>query len=61
MGGIVTFPAGLTFPSSNKINETLRFAMDLYDRHGAWPAVQYATPLPGTELARGRSLPIVDD
>jgi hypothetical protein len=35
--------------------------MDLYERFGAWPAVQYATPLPGTGLAKGRSLPVVDD
>jgi len=30
-------------------------------RFGAWPAVQFATPLPGTELARGRTLPVVSD
>lgn len=42
--------------SAAEINETLRFALDLWDRFKAWPAVQFATPLPGTRLAR--SLPL---
>jgi MoaA/NifB/PqqE/SkfB family radical SAM enzyme len=58
---MIHYIIGMPGESAAEINETLRFAMDLYDRHGAWPAVQYATPLPGTELARGRSLPVVDD
>ena len=58
---MVHYIIGLPGESAEEINETLRFAMDLYEDHGAWPAVQYATPLPGTELARGRSLPVVDD
>ncbi|WAS89836.1 radical SAM protein [Nannocystis punicea] len=39
-----------------EINQTLSFALDLWDRFKAWPAVQFATPLPGTRLAR--SLPL---
>jgi MoaA/NifB/PqqE/SkfB family radical SAM enzyme len=52
---------GLPGETGEEINGTLERALDLYERYGALPAVQYATPLPGTELARGRSLPIVDD
>ena len=33
----------------------------LWDRYGACPAVQFATPLPGTRLAEGVRLPLVDD
>jgi MoaA/NifB/PqqE/SkfB family radical SAM enzyme len=58
---MIHYIIGLPGESAAEINETLRFAMDLYDRYGAWPAVQYATPLPGTALARGRALPVVDD
>ena len=58
---MVHYIIGMPGESAAEINETLRFAMDLYDQHGAWPAVQYATPLPGTALARGRALPVVDD
>lgn len=58
---MIHYIIGMPGESAAEINETLRFAMDLYDRHGAWPAVQYATPLPGTALARGRALPVVDD
>nr|WP_276603476.1 radical SAM protein [Nannocystis pusilla] len=42
--------------SAAEINQTLSFALDLWDRFKAWPAVQFATPLPGTRLAR--SLPL---
>ena len=58
---MVHYIIGMPGESAAEINETLRFAMDLYDRYGAWPAVQFATPLPGTALARGRALPVVDD
>nr|MBP6832855.1 radical SAM protein [Deltaproteobacteria bacterium] len=58
---MIHYIIGLPGESAEEINETLRFAMELYEDHGAWPAVQYATPLPGTDLARGRSLPVVDD
>jgi MoaA/NifB/PqqE/SkfB family radical SAM enzyme len=52
---------GLPGEHAEEINQTLERALDLYDRFGAWPAVQFATPLPGTKLAHGRALPIVDD
>lgn len=58
---LVHFIIGFPGESAREVNETLAFAMDLWDRHGAYPAVQYATPLPGTGLAKGRTLPIVDD
>ncbi len=43
--------------TAEEINGTLTFALDLWDRFRAWPAVQFATPLPGTRLAR--ALPVV--
>jgi MoaA/NifB/PqqE/SkfB family radical SAM enzyme len=58
---LVHYIVGLPGESAEEINGTLGFALDLHERFGAWPAVQYATPLPGTGLARGRSLPVVDD
>ena len=58
---MVHYIIGLPGESAVEVNGTLAYAMDLYDRFGAWPAVQYATPLPGTALARGRALPVVDD
>jgi MoaA/NifB/PqqE/SkfB family radical SAM enzyme len=63
---LIHFMIGLPGESREEVNETLAFAMDLWDRFGAYPAVQFATPLPGTPLAaeverRGRALPVVDD
>jgi MoaA/NifB/PqqE/SkfB family radical SAM enzyme len=58
---LVHYIIGLPGETAAEINGTLSFALDLWDRFRAYPAVQYATPLPGTELARGRSLPVVDD
>jgi MoaA/NifB/PqqE/SkfB family radical SAM enzyme len=58
---MIHFIIGMPGETAEEINATLAFAMDLHDRFGAWPAVQYATPLPGTRLARGRTLPVVDD
>lgn len=58
---MVHYIIGMPGESAAEINGTLAFAMDLYDRFGAWPAVQYATPLPGTALAKGRTLPVVHD
>lgn len=43
---------------AEEINQTLAFALDLWDRFRAWPAVQFATPLPGTRLAR--ALPLAE-
>jgi len=63
---LIHFMIGLPGESREEVNETLGFAMDLWDRFHAFPAVQFATPLPGTPLAdevvrRGRSLPVVED
>jgi MoaA/NifB/PqqE/SkfB family radical SAM enzyme len=56
---LIHFLIGLPGESAEEVNGTLAFAIDLFERFGAWPAVQFATPLPGTQLARGRSLPQV--
>lgn len=63
---LIHFMIGLPGETREEINETLTFAMDLWDRFRAYPAVQFATPLPGTALAAaveksGRSLPVVED
>lgn len=58
---MVHWMIGLPGETAPEINETLERALDLWDRFRAEPAVQYATPLPGTRLAEGRSLPVVDD
>lgn len=58
---MVHFIVGMPGESAEEINGTLAFAHDLYTRFGAWPAVQFSTPLPGTRLADGRSLPLVED
>jgi len=63
---LVHFIVGLPGESAEEINATLTFALELLDRYGAEPAVQFATPLPGTRLAREddaapRSLPVVSD
>lgn len=58
---MVHFMIGLPGESAAEVNGTLAYALDLWDRFQAFPAVQFATPLPGTALARGRSLPLVND
>ncbi len=58
---MVHFMIGLPGETAEEVNGTLEFAASLYARHGAWPAVQFATPLPGTALARARALPVVGD
>ena len=59
---LVHYMIGLPGESAAEINETLELALQLWDAHGAYPAVQFATPLPGTELAaQAKSLPLVDD
>jgi MoaA/NifB/PqqE/SkfB family radical SAM enzyme len=64
---LVHFMIGLPGETAPEINETLAFAMRLHEEHGAWPSVQYATPLPGTRLAEAATgggktaLPVVDD
>lgn len=58
---MVHFMIGLPGETAKEVNQTLAFAYDLHIRFGVEPAVQFATPLPGTELARGRALPVVSD
>jgi MoaA/NifB/PqqE/SkfB family radical SAM enzyme len=58
---MIHFMIGLPGETAQDINATLAFAMDLHGRFGARPAVQFATPLPGTALAKGRALPVVHD
>lgn len=63
---LVHFMIGLPGETKADINRTLGFAIDLHELTGAWPSVQFATPLPGTRLAeiaqqRGRVLPLVED
>ncbi len=63
---LVHFMIGLPGETRAEINKTLEFAIDLFESHGAWPSVQFATPLPGTRLADvaatqsgARTLPVV--
>jgi MoaA/NifB/PqqE/SkfB family radical SAM enzyme len=58
---MIHFIIGMPRETADEVRETLAFATRLFDRFGAFPAVQFATPLPGTALARGRSLPVVAD
>ena len=60
---MIHYIIGMPGESAEEINATLAFALDLYDRFQAWPAVQHATPLPGTRLAAARpnSLPVLSD
>jgi radical SAM superfamily enzyme YgiQ (UPF0313 family) len=63
---LVHYMIGLPGETRAEMNTTLGFALDLFQRFGAEPSVQFATPLPGTRLARmtlstGRSLPVVED
>ncbi len=58
---MIHYIIGMPGETAEEINGTLEFALDLWDRFRAWPAVQYATPLPGTQLAKGRELPVVHD
>lgn len=61
VGLMIHYMIGLPGETAVEVNGTLEYALDLWDRFRAFPAVQFATPLPGTELARGRSLPVVSD
>lgn len=64
---LVHFMIGLPGETRRDINGTLDFALRLHEETGAWPSVQFATPLPGTRLARAgrsggaRTLPLIED
>ena len=58
--------ATMPLARADEIREQLDLAIELYENHRAWPSVQFATPLPGTRLAKragelGLSLPVVGD
>jgi MoaA/NifB/PqqE/SkfB family radical SAM enzyme len=59
---LVHWIIGMPGETAVEINDTLALALELFDRHRAEPALQFATPLPGTRLERlgGKSaLPVV--
>jgi hypothetical protein len=61
---LVHWIIGMPGETAGEIEDTLALALELYERHRAEPALQFATPLPGTRLARlgGKpSLPLADD
>jgi HEXXH motif-containing protein len=58
---MIHYIIGMPGETEAEVRATLDFAYDLFARDGAVAAVQYATPLPGTRLAEGRSLPVVAD
>ncbi len=63
---LVHFIIGMPGETRTEINETLEYAVRLNQQYGAWPGVQFATPLPGTRLEReavetGGPLPEIDD
>jgi MoaA/NifB/PqqE/SkfB family radical SAM enzyme len=63
---LVHFMIGLPGETRQEINGTLEYALRLHEQTNAWPSVQFATPLPGTRLAKvaaetSRSLPVVRD
>jgi MoaA/NifB/PqqE/SkfB family radical SAM enzyme len=41
---------GFPWETPAHVNATLEMAWDLYDRFGAWPSMQFATPIRGTAL-----------
>jgi pyruvate-formate lyase-activating enzyme len=49
---LVHYIIGLPGETPEEINATLAHAADLEERHGIRPAVQFATPLPGSRLAK---------
>ncbi len=58
---LIHWIVGLPGETEAEIEDTLALALELHTRFGAAPAVQFATPLPGTRLATKGALPVVDD
>ncbi len=58
---LVHFIIGIPGETAEEINATLEMAIDLHERFGAYPAVQYATPLPGTALFEKAPVPAPPD
>lgn len=47
---MVHYIIGFPWETPAQVNATLALAWDLHERHGAWPSVQFATPIRGTAL-----------
>ncbi len=47
---MVHYIIGFPWETPSHINATMEMAWDLYDRYGAWPSMQFATPIKGTAL-----------
>ncbi len=47
---MVHYIIGFPWETPEHITATLEMAWELYDKHGAWPSMQFATPIRGTEL-----------
>lgn len=47
---MIHYIIGFPWETPEHITATLEMAWDLYDRFGAWPSMQFATPIRGTEL-----------
>jgi len=61
---LVHFIIGFPGETRDELNQTLDYAAELAEHYDAWPSVQFATPLPGTRLAReahGIELPVIRD
>lgn len=58
---LVHFIIGLPGETRAEVNATLALAAELHERFGAEPAVQYATPLPGTRLAALAGVSVTGD
>jgi MoaA/NifB/PqqE/SkfB family radical SAM enzyme len=48
----VHYVVGMPGDSTESVNRTLRYATALWEEYGAFPLVQIATPIGGTEMAR---------
>ena len=47
---MIHYIIGFPWETPQHVTATLDMAYELYDRHGAWPSMQFATPIRGTEL-----------
>ncbi len=47
---MIHYIIGFPWETPDHVTATLEMAWELYDRHAAWPSMQFATPIRGTEL-----------
>ncbi len=47
---MIHYIIGFPWETPEHVTATLEMAWELYDRYGAWPSMQFATPIRGTEL-----------